>query len=374
VSGIGTTETRYLAPNLSGMPERQGRQTRFENIMHKIMVLALGLFLTSITGCWGERPPSEGFIIRSNVEIMKKANRSSAVVGSPDLHDRVEILAIRETPHPHTSRDMPLRDRWYKIKFNDIEGYIITSCADTKKYAFTVNGNRIIVYPALANDWPDMRYYNPYWYMTRHPQVYVFVNDTRIHIPGFHNYGSFNKAEMIDGNVHLLYPGYTGENSVIINAQGEAIYIVRKDRQRHEQYVINEQGLLDYLGEYAIPGQHREGDFTIDTDGMLVAYWGNGGDVIIPETVAGITVRRTMRYENIFARRSPNVYVRSVRFPSTIRFLYDFNIRAIIVDSNLNIESAYDFAQFYNRNGRKGGTYSYAFNNDVRSYLWTYTP
>jgi hypothetical protein len=109
---------------------------------------------------------------------------------------------------------------------------------------------------------------------------------------------------MINGNVHLLYPGYTGENSVIINAQGEEIYIVKKDRDRYEQYILNEKGELGYLGEYAVPGQRREGDFTINKNGTLVAYWGNGGDVIVPKTVAGITVRRTMRDENIFDRRN----------------------------------------------------------------------
>jgi hypothetical protein len=324
--------------------------------------------------CYGENPPREGFIIRNNVEILEKADRSSAVVGSPDLHDRVEILDEIRTPHPHTSDSMHRWDRWYKIRFNGIEGYIITSCTDTEKYTFTINGNHIIVYPDLANDEPDMRYYDPYWLMERYPQVYVFINDTKIHISGFANYGRFSKAEMIDGNVHLLYPGYTGDNSVIINAQGEEIYIVKKDRERHERYVLNEKGALDYLGEYASAGQRREGDFTIDTDGTLVAYWGNGGDVIIPETVAGITVRRTMRYENIFDRRNSFLNVKSVRFPSTIRFIYDHNIPAIIVDSNLTIESAYNFAQFYNRNGKKGGTYSYSFDNNTRSYLWRYKP
>jgi hypothetical protein len=188
--------------------------------------------------------PNEGFIIRDNVEILEKADRSSAVVGSPDLHDRVEIFGIRETPYPHISHNTPRRDRWYKIRFNGIEGYIITSCADTVKYAFTVNGNRIIIYPDLANDWPDMRYHR-YWATRRYREVYFFINDTKIHISGFYDAGVFSKAEMIDGNVYMFY----GDNSVIINAQGEVIYIVKKDRQKYKQYVLNEKGELDYLGE-----------------------------------------------------------------------------------------------------------------------------
>ncbi|MDR1839425.1 MAG: SH3 domain-containing protein [Treponema sp.] len=345
---------------------------KISNTMLKKLLFITALCLSIMT-CEKKSTavPNEGFIIRDNVEILKEADRSSAVVGSLDLHDRVEILAELETPHPETSDYMSRRDRWYKIRFNDIEGYIITSCADTQKYAYTVNGNRIIAYPSLANDWPDMRYHNPYWLMIRFPQVYVFINGVKIHIPGFVNHGGFfSKAKMINGNVYMLF----GDNSVIINAQGEEIYIVKKDHQRHEQYVLNEKGELDYLGEYAAPGQHREGDFTINKDGTLVAYWGNGGDVIVPETVAGITVRRTMRYENIFDRRNVFSNLRSVRFPSTIRFIYDYHVPAIIIDSNLNIESAYEFAQFYKRNGRKGGTYTYTLNDDARTHSWRYTP
>jgi uncharacterized membrane protein len=127
INYIGYKFSKYKKNNLS--------------IMKKMIVLTLGFFFITIMSCGtknvrGENLPNEGFIIRNNVEILEEADRSSAVVSSPDLHDRVKILDRIKTPHPHTSDYMPRWDRWYKIRFNDIEGYIITSCADTQKYIF----------------------------------------------------------------------------------------------------------------------------------------------------------------------------------------------------------------------------------------------
>jgi hypothetical protein len=336
--------------------------------MNKAIVITLCFFLIIIIGCnKKENLPKEVFIFSDNVKILAKADSKSAVLGTLNSHDMVEVLARVRTPNPNSSKDMPWWDDLYKIRFNDIEGYIDTNYTDRERHTFNINGNSIFIYPRLANGWYWCR--APYCLVAHSQEYSFFINDIKIYIPGFSNYEPFSKVKIIDGNVHLFYSGYSDVNSVAINIQDEKIYIIKKDGEKHEQYIINEKRELDYLGEYSVPGQFREGDFTIDTDGTLVAYWGTGGDIIIPETIAGITVRRTRNQENIFTSRYAYHYLRSVHFPSTIRFIYDHNVPIIIIDSNLNIKSAYNFADVYNQNGRKGGTYT-----NTTAYTWTYTP
>jgi len=254
-----------------------------------------------------------GFIFINNLEIRADADRHSIVLGVINLHDEVNILDRVRISNLGSSKDLPRWDNWYKIRFNDIEGYIETNYVDSEKFLFNVNENKIVVYPRLANGlyWCT----NPYCNVRHIPEYSVFINDREIYIPNFSYFGSFVRAEVYDGNLYLVYHVYPGVNCVIFISNGDELFMVIKNREKYEQYFINETGELDYLGEYSVPGQYRQGNFTIDSTGRLVAYWGTSRYITIPEKIAGITVRSTMEYENIFG------YAESVRFPSTIEFL-----------------------------------------------------
>ena len=100
--------------------------------MKKYFAMTLGIFLISITSCerkaYSEKLPTEGFIIRENVKVHAKTNEESNVVGTLELHDRIEMLASLVIPNPASIKDRPWSEVWYKIRFNTIEGYILVYC------------------------------------------------------------------------------------------------------------------------------------------------------------------------------------------------------------------------------------------------------
>jgi hypothetical protein len=309
--------------------------------------MILGIFLISITSCertaYSEKLPTEGFIIRDNVKVHAKTNEKSTVVGTLELHDRIEMLARLEIPNPASTKDMPWSEVWYKIHSNTIEGYILACCLDKEKHTYTINGNSIVVYPKLADGFFDNRGHNPYWLMGRFPVCLIFINDRCIRLPESIRSGWFLEGKIIDNNLHLIFE-YSKNAPVIINVENGKIHIGT---------VNNKQ----YLS--------MEGDFIIDKDEMLYAYYGKEGDVIVPEKIAGINVRAIGEY--VFWNKN----YKRIDLPSSIRDIKDAdNIPVIIIGNGVDIESSYyGFADAYNRNGKKGGIY---IRND--KYIWIYNP
>jgi hypothetical protein len=144
--------------------------------------------------------------------------------------------------------------------------------------------------------------------------------------------------------LHLIYE----HGSIIIKAEGDTIYIGTANRE--EYYVM-------------------EGDFIIDKDGIIRAYYGKGGDLIIPEKIAGINVRVIDLFygQSIFHCEN----ITSISLPSTINEAYIGSVPTVIIGSNVDIESIHGsgFEEAYNRNGKKGGTYTRNRGGD-----WAYKP
>jgi hypothetical protein len=183
-----------------------------------------------------ENPPKEGFIIRDYVEIMSEADTFSDVLGLLKLHDRIEILA--------EARILQLDEmgnwskNWYKIIFNDIEGYIRTCCADKQKHLFNINGNNITVYPRRANGMFDDRRHNPYFMYHRFQSRNIFINNRHIQLPDSIIRGDLKGGEVIDGNLHLIYGHFFDEHDdsrIIISTEGEKIYIGTEDIKQYLQ-------------------------------------------------------------------------------------------------------------------------------------------
>jgi hypothetical protein len=292
-----------------------------------------------------ENPPKEGFVIRNNVEILTETDECSTVLGLLNLHDRIIILAEVRILQPDSFGDWS--KNWYKINFNNIEGYIRTCCVDMQKYLFNVNRNIIVIYPRLANGMFDDRRHNPYYDYHRFPSHNIFINDKNIQLPESIIRGGLNGGKVIDGNLYLIYSYFFDEydSPIIISTEGEKILIGTKD---HRQYLT------------------MEGDFIIDKDGMLYAYYGNGSNVIIPEQIAGINVKTLA--QGVFWRED----IQSISLPSSIRDIgINDRVHVIIIDSNvdLNVENSFSFVAAYNRNGKKGGIYTQNGN-----HIWTYKP
>lgn len=293
-----------------------------------------------------ESPAKEGFIIRNNVEILPRTKESSAVLGLLNLHDRIEILAEIGILQKDSFGDWS--KNWYKISVNNIEGYIRTCCADKQKHLYNINGNIVTIYPRLANGMFDDRRHNPYFLYNRLPSYNIFINEKNVQLPKSIINGNLKGGELIDGNLHLIYSYFFDkqDSHVIISAEGDKIYI---GTEEHKQYLS------------------MEGDFIVDKDGMLYAYYGNRSDVIIPEKIAGVTVKA------ISSHLFRNDKYTSIKLPSTIKDIgiVDY-LPTIIIDSNLDItvHTSYGFVEAYNRNGKKGGTYTH--NRDYS--VWKYTP
>jgi hypothetical protein len=173
----------------------------------------------------------EGFVIRSNVKILTEACEYSAVLGSLNLHDEIEILTQVSIRQPGLLGGW--WDSFYKIKFKNIEGYIRTCCADEQKHLFNINGNSIVIYPKLANGNFDNRGHNPYWLIGRRPRHNIFINNKNINLPNDLLFGwLLTKGELINGNLHLIYSHLINETDtlIIISAEGNKIHIGTADR------------------------------------------------------------------------------------------------------------------------------------------------
>jgi len=179
-------------------------------------------------------PYTEGFIIRNRVKIMRETNQHSDVLTILNLHDEIEILGAISI----------LQDRffaggwwmnWYRIRFENMEGYIRTCCADNEKHLFNLNGNNIIIYPRLANGMFDDRNHNPFNLIMRHLMRSVFINDKNIVLPNIHVGLNLRGGEVINGNLHLVYRTIFDESCVrvIISSEGRGIHISIENYDRH---------------------------------------------------------------------------------------------------------------------------------------------
>jgi hypothetical protein len=377
------------------------------NKLSTIITTVLFIFITSTVSCeqrqnsvYPRNPIVEGFIIRENVNFHAGADRNSAVLGILGIHDRIEILAnIRIGNDDNIFSDR--NQFWHKIKYNGIEGYILQGNVCTDRQIFDINGNTIVVYREFAN---SLSCPIPGCLVYHSKEYTIFINDKTIVLPNFiSSRPRFNKSEIIDGNLHLNYNHETYDEMLIrldsrsanfwrespsrhydyrfiIKPQDDGLYIVQVNNRRYDKFIITDRisnrgnNVLEFAGVYNVAGQHTEGDFTIEENGEVVAYRGadrRGMEIIIPETIAGITVISMDR--GLFGYYSRN---RTIRLPPSIRFYFgDFgNSFTIIIDSDVNIWWPLNFVDFYNSNEKKGGRYNYGFNNDSRRYEWSFEP
>ena len=338
-------------------------------------------------------PIIEGFVIK-NVNIHADTDANSAVLGILEMFNRIELLANIVIGDIN---DYFNCDFWHKIKYNDIEGYIWQGTVDTDKQIFDLNGNTIVVYSVFAN---GRQHWIPNVLMVQLTRYTIFINDKTIVLPNFPSDEMFKKAKIIDGNLHLNYnyetydeilarldsrsarflrdlPTRHYDYQFIVKPQNDQVYIVQIINRRHDKYIITDRITdrgnyeLEFAGGYDVVGQYSEGDFTIEENGEIVAYRGTSKDIIVPEKIAGITVRSMDR--DLFLFRPA-----SVRLPPSIRFVYDdFSNRTrvpVIIDDNVDIKTYSSFDSAYNRNGRRGGTYIHGWNNDTRDYEWSFEP
>ena len=169
--------------------------------------------------------PTEGFVIRNEVEILTEPNMHSGVLGILNLHDEVEIL------HAFSNFQESILGRWwkgwYRISFKNIEGYVRTCCVDNRKYLFYINGNSIIVYPRLADGIFDDRNHFPFNLVYRSRRCNVFINGERVTLPAI-TLGQFLRSgKVINGDLHLIYRTFFDESGtrVIISSEGRGIHI-----------------------------------------------------------------------------------------------------------------------------------------------------
>ena len=179
-------------------------------------------------------PYTEGFIIRNRVKIMRETNQHSDVLSILNLHDKIEILGAISI----------LQDRffaggwwmnWYRIRFENMEGYIRTCCADNEKHLFNINGNSIIVYPRLANGMFDDRNHNPFNLIGRLRMSSVFINSKNVVLPDITVGLILRYGKVINGNLYLIYRDFFDELSVrvIISSECRGIHISIENYDRH---------------------------------------------------------------------------------------------------------------------------------------------
>jgi len=87
-------------------------------------------------GIW-EFKPGFYYMLEDRVNIRSQADMKGAVIGRLSLHNRIEILELIRNP----MRIGDVYSYWYKIRYNNLEGYIWGGYTSIDTLIFDIDGN-----------------------------------------------------------------------------------------------------------------------------------------------------------------------------------------------------------------------------------------
>jgi hypothetical protein len=123
-------------------------------------------------------PPGNRFnMLDSPVNIRSQPTVSSEIVGGLVLHDEIEILEKTDI----IQRIEGIDQFWYKIRFNNIIGYIWGGYVAVEKFIFDIDNNGII-------DYVYYRYRNNRSIVSTNDLV-IYINNERIPVNISSKYG-----------------------------------------------------------------------------------------------------------------------------------------------------------------------------------------
>jgi len=118
--------------------------------------------------------PGKYNILESSVNIRSQPNLTSSVIGKLELHSEIEII---EKPENYQTID-GITHYWYKIKHEDITGYIWGGFISIKTEIFEIDGTKIYCYYRVSKKEP-----HGYGYSLVTPNdifIYIDQNKKRI--------------------------------------------------------------------------------------------------------------------------------------------------------------------------------------------------
>jgi hypothetical protein len=173
--------------------------------------------------------PEKYNILESSVNIRSQPNLTSSVIGKLELHSEIEII---EKPENYQTIE-GMTHYWYKIKHEDITGYIWGGFISIKTKIFEIDGTKIYCYYRVSKNGPLGFYYH----LVTPNDIFIYINqnkkriDTSVikevylgdtHITNSWNDCTFQEEE--DGNILLQIGNYTSGSYFIINKYGEIIF------------------------------------------------------------------------------------------------------------------------------------------------------
>jgi hypothetical protein len=119
----------------------------------------------------------ERFMWGTNVNIREEPDLGGRVLGRLSRDDRIEVLDV--IPVLERGRNGAV---WYKIKFNDIIGYVWSAYIADSRLAFKIDGNEVIIYLRSRSE-TSAFYTSSHITYTGNENIFIFFNGRRINLP-----------------------------------------------------------------------------------------------------------------------------------------------------------------------------------------------
>jgi hypothetical protein len=180
--------------------------------------------------------PGKYNMLESSVNIRSQPNLTGSVIGKLELHSEIEIIERAENFQTING----MTHYWYKIKYEDITGYIWGGFISISKEIFEIDGKKMYCYyrvSKLRRDYigDHISYFGYCYYNLITPNdIFIYINQKRSNVnelektskryytSEFWYYCYFYEE---DGNIILkLTDNRIAFNTFIINKRGEIIF------------------------------------------------------------------------------------------------------------------------------------------------------
>jgi len=171
---------------------------------------------------WGDERNIKKRMLDFPVNIRSEPSTSAKIIGKLGLHDEIEILECTEKLQKIDGIDQ----FWYKIKFNNIIGYIWGGYITIGYYVFDIDKNGI-------NDYIYYRFSDHWCTIKEENDIFIYINNKRIPFDILPWSPAFNECYAFEasGYIYIKLAQNTGSEIIVytyiyrVNSKGEITYI-----------------------------------------------------------------------------------------------------------------------------------------------------
>ncbi|MDR0320982.1 MAG: SH3 domain-containing protein [Treponema sp.] len=211
-------------------------------VKHGLFYVLFFLLINNIYAQNGEgvwvHEPGFYYILEDRVNIRSQPNSQGSIIGRLGLNDRIEVLSREGGQWENIQQVDHIFSHWYKIKFNNIVGYIFGGFIARETLVFDIDGNG-------QNDYFHYRVSDTnhvFWVINPRKDIFIYINNIRIptdNIQGTWMWCSFkreNNNVILELSSGSSGPGYFSTAIYRIDANGNMMFIRRADEDTSDDY------------------------------------------------------------------------------------------------------------------------------------------